>query len=67
MYRHLPRHMFGFIQGKLFPKYFRLGTVLSFISLLTYILQNPLDQWERQQMIQVHTHRKLSEGGVKLL
>lgn len=53
MYRHLPRHTFGFIQGKLFPKYFLLGTILSSVTLLTYVIQNPLRAWEGQQRVQV--------------
>ena len=53
MFRHLPRHTFGYIQGKLFPKYFLLGTILSSVTLLTYIVQNPFQAWEWQQRVQV--------------
>ena len=53
MYRHLPRHTFGFIQGKLFPKYFLLGTILSSVTLLTYVIQNPVPAWEWEQKVQV--------------
>ena len=55
MYRYLPRHMFGFIQGKLFPKYFFLGTILSSITLITFLIENPFPSWERKQTIQVCT------------
>ena len=55
MYRNLPRHTFGFIQGKLFPKYFQLGTILSSVTLATYVVQNPFGEWDTRQMIQVCT------------
>lgn len=55
MYQNLPRHTFGYIQGKLFPKYFLLGTILSSVTIATYIVKNPINVWERQQMIQVGT------------
>lgn len=55
MYQNLPRHTFGYIQGKLFPKYFLLGTILSSVTIATYIVKNPINAWERQQMIQVGT------------
>lgn len=53
MYRHLPRHTFGYIQGKLFPKFFMLGSILSSVTLVTYLVQNPFHLWKWQQMVQV--------------
>ena len=53
MFRHLPRHMFGYVQSKLFPKYFLLGTVLSSVALATYVLEHPFGKWETKQIVQV--------------
>ena len=53
MYMYLPRHMFGFIQSKLFPKYFTLGTVLSSVSIITFLVEHPFPKWERVEKIQV--------------
>lgn len=35
MYFNMPRHVFGHIQSKLWPLYFRIGTSLTVIALLT--------------------------------
>ena len=53
MYKYLPRHTFGYIQSKLFPKYFMLGTVLSSIVLGTFIIDNPINNWNFEQKLQV--------------
>ena len=53
MYKYLPRHTFGYIQSKLFPKYFMLGLVLSTTTLVTFILDNPVTTWNFQQKLQV--------------
>ena len=53
MFRLLPRHMFGYVQSKLFPKYFLLGTVLSSVSMVTFIIEHPFGSWDKQQTIQV--------------
>ena len=53
MFRLLPRHMFGYVQSKLFPKYFLLGTVLSSVSMVTFIIEHPFGSWDTQQTIQV--------------
>lgn len=53
MYQFLPRHTFGYIQSKLFPKYFLLGTILSTVSLITFIIDNPISTWAFQQKLQV--------------
>jgi len=55
MYRNLPRHTFGFIQGKLFPKYFLLGTSLSSVTLASFLLLNPYNSWQLHQIVQVTT------------
>lgn len=52
MFRLLPRHMFGYVQSKLFPKYFLLGTVLSSVSMVTFIIEHPFGSWDKQQTIQ---------------
>lgn len=67
MYQNLARHTFGYIQGKLFPKYFLLGTILSSVTIATYIVKNPINAWERQQMIQVGTMLRLYSYQVMLL
>lgn len=53
MYKNLPRHMFGLIQSKLFPKYFLLGTILSSVTLVTYIIEHPLTTWAFTEKMQV--------------
>lgn len=52
MYRVLPRHTFGLVQSKMFPKYFRLGTILSSVAVITFFLVHPFGQWERREKIQ---------------
>lgn len=56
MYRNLPRHTFGYIQGKLFPKYFLVGMILSSITMTTFIIQNPLHSWKSAQIVQVRLY-----------
>ena len=53
MYKNLPRHTFGFIQSKLFPKYFLLGTVLTSFSIVTFVAEHPFGLWNKLQYIQV--------------
>lgn len=53
MFRVLPRHMFGLVQSKMFPKYFLLGTILSAVVLLTFIIAHPFSEWQWQEKIQV--------------
>ncbi len=53
MYRHLPRHTFGNIQSKLFPKYFLLGTILSSVTFLTFVVEHPFSGWDFQEKVQV--------------
>lgn len=52
MYRVLPRHTFGLVQSKMFPKYFRLGTILSSLAVITFFLAHPFGQWETREKIQ---------------
>ena len=60
MYKYLPRHTFGYIQSKLFPKYFMLGTVLSSIVLGTFIIDNPMNNWNFEQKLQVKELRNIN-------
>ena len=53
MYKNLPRHTFGFIQSKLFPKYFLLGTVLTSVSIISFVIEHPFGLWKQLQYIQV--------------
>lgn len=53
MFAHLPRHTFGFIQSKLFPKYFLLGTILTAVTILTFLFEHPFVSWNSQEMLQV--------------
>ena len=52
MFQYLPRHMFGYIQSKLFPKYFLLGTILSAITTITYLIEHPFTEWNYIEKIQ---------------
>lgn len=53
MYKVLPRHTFGNVQSKLFPKYFLLGTVLTTVAMVTFVIDNPYSQWTSKEMTQV--------------
>ena len=53
MIRFLPRHTFGYVQSKLFPKFFTLGVVLSGISLVTFMIDNPINSLTFEQKMQV--------------
>ena len=55
MIKYLPRHTFGYVQSKLFPKYFMLGVALSGISLATFLIDNnPVSGWGFEQKMQVY-------------
>ncbi|EMS50621.1 hypothetical protein TRIUR3_30946 [Triticum urartu] len=41
MFKHLPRHQFGSLQGKMFPAYFMLISVCSAISVAAFAYLNP--------------------------
>lgn len=56
MYQYLPRHTFGYIQSKLFPKYFMLGLILSTVTVVTFIIENPLATWGYQEKVQVSVY-----------
>ncbi|CAI8028267.1 Transmembrane protein 205 [Geodia barretti] len=57
MIRYLPRHTFGYMQSKLFPKYFMLGVALSGISLATFLIDNPISSsWSFEQKLQAASH-----------
>ena len=53
MYQFLLRHTFGYIQSKLFLKYFMLEIILSTVSLITFIIDNPVNSWAFEQKLQV--------------
>ncbi len=53
MYQYMPRHMFGFIQSKLFPKYFLLGTILSSVTIVTFLIEHPFTDWDFTEKMQV--------------
>ncbi|XP_064382489.1 transmembrane protein 205-like [Halichondria panicea] len=52
MYQYMPRHMFGFIQSKLFPKYFLLGTILSSVTIVTFLIEHPFTDWDFTEKMQ---------------
>ena len=54
MRKYLPRHTFGYVQSKLFPKFFMLGVALSGVSLATFLFDNPMSEWGFEQKMQVH-------------
>ena len=60
MYRVLPRHTFGLVQSKLFPKYFRLGAILASVAVITFVLVHPFGQWERKEKIQASLQAVIS-------
>lgn len=49
----LPRHQFGKVQSKLFPKYFHLQTLTSASCLMAFLIKHPLESMETAQLIQV--------------
>ena len=51
MYSNLPRHTFGYIQSKLFPKYFRTGTILMTVVICTFVWEH--SQWDWKVKLQV--------------
>ena len=51
MYHFLPCHTFGYIQSKLFPKYFMI--IFSTVSLITFIIDNHVNSWAFEQKLQV--------------
>ena len=55
MFKHLPRHTFGLIQSKLFPKYFLIGAILSSVAMVTFITDHPISRWDTKETIQVYT------------
>ncbi|XP_077990502.1 transmembrane protein 205-like [Glandiceps talaboti] len=49
MFHNLPRHMFGSIQSKLFPKYFFCGTICSIVTMATFISAHPIGTYDDTQ------------------
>ena len=55
MMKYLPRHTFGYVQSKVLPKYFRFGVILSGVSLVTFVIDNPvISTWNFEQKLQVN-------------
>ena len=54
MFRILSRKDFSAVQGKLFPKYFAFGVILTGVALVTFVLDNPAAAWTTQHRIQVN-------------
>ena len=54
MYANLPRHTFGYIQSKLFPKYFQTGTILLTIVMGTFLWEH--NEWNWKVKLQVCDH-----------
>ena len=52
MYSNLPRHTFGYIQSKLFPKYFQTGTILMTIVLGTFLWEHDEYDWVVKLQVQ---------------
>lgn len=50
----LPRHLFGLVQSKLFPKCFFMGICLTTVALVTFTLQNPYATWQGDAKFQVN-------------
>jgi len=46
MFFNMPRHLFGRVQSKLFPKYFLISSVTSFAALGTFALMFPYSGWD---------------------
>lgn len=46
MYTNLPRHTFGYIQSKLFPKYFQTGTILLTVVMCTFLWEHNEWNWK---------------------
>ena len=53
MFRHLTYHIFGFIQSKLLPVYFGVGSFLCFVAVVTFLLANPFCAWKLTDCSQV--------------
>lgn len=45
MFFNMPRHLFGRVQSKLFPKYFLISSVTSLIAVGSFALMYPLSGW----------------------
>lgn len=54
MYSNLPRHTFGYIQSKLFPKYFQTGSILMTVVISTFLLEH--SEWNWKAKLQVRAH-----------
>jgi hypothetical protein len=49
----LPRHQFGQVQAALFPKYFFLSSVSTFLAFTSFLQMKPLDTWKDESLILV--------------
>eukprot|EP01118_Nematostelium_gracile_P010450 TRINITY_DN3599_c0_g1_i1.p1 TRINITY_DN3599_c0_g1~~TRINITY_DN3599_c0_g1_i1.p1 ORF type:complete len:204 (+),score=29.56 TRINITY_DN3599_c0_g1_i1:47-658(+) len=63
MFKNMPRHIFGNVQSKLFPWYFRLGLLCNAIVIYTFhvlnpetiprFLDDPLNSWRKINTLQI--------------
>jgi hypothetical protein len=49
----LPRHQFGQVQAALFPKYFFLASVSTFLAFTSFLQMNPLATWKNESLVLV--------------
>ncbi|NXO49994.1 TM205 protein, partial [Aramus guarauna] len=50
---HLPRHTYGFIQRKLFPYYFHIGSTCAFLNLTLFAMYHPSELLSEEQTTQI--------------
>ncbi|XP_072129689.1 transmembrane protein 205 [Mobula birostris] len=50
---NLTRHTFGFIQSKLFPSYFHLGSACAFFNLMIFAIHHPSEQLNQEETFQI--------------
>ncbi|NXW58861.1 TM205 protein, partial [Eurystomus gularis] len=50
---HLPRHTYGFIQRKLFPYYFHIGSTCAFFNLTLFAMYHPSELLSDEQTTQI--------------
>jgi hypothetical protein len=51
MMRVMPRHDFGQVQSRLFPKYFFLTSASSFLSLVSFLRLNPVNTARSKEVL----------------
>ncbi|CAD5116403.1 DgyrCDS5295 [Dimorphilus gyrociliatus] len=53
MFHNLPRHLFGDVQSRLFPKYFSFGVLSNAVCICTYFLHHSINNLETRGFIQI--------------